>query len=583
MGENMVLSDYKNAVHSPSGVNMSWPLYGQGLENLGKKGRPVELTLPQIRDDQLLVRVDSVGLCFSDIKLITQGNQHPRIFGRDLPSDPVVPGHEATMTVVRVGRDLQDQYKIGERYLIQADVFYQGESMAFGYVLPGALQQYTVLGPEILCGDEGSYILPLRDEDGYAEVALSEPWACVVAAYRITRRETLQPGGNALFVVTDQARSKYTLEGAFALDGLPQQVIILGAQGEFLQQLQQELGERAVLGNLDLSMDKLSQAHTKGQGFDDIVFFGTPQAELVEDAVKVLAKRGAMVFLAETPIARDVAIDIGRIHYDGHVYLGGQTISLAHAYAQRRSAELTPGGSVWMIGAGGPMGQMHTQIAAEDPKGPKLIVVTENNQQRLEELEIRFGPAATARGARLVGLNPRELGNEEMTRRLKDVLAGELFDDVVVMAPSPPAVVDGARWLKDDGILNIFAGVPRGTMADLDLSQVYLSGHRWIGSSGSSLADLRYTLEQIQQKRLRTDRSVAAISGLNAAAEGLRAVQEGSFPGKIVVWPHLPDLPLIALPDLEQHLPNVAAKLSPDGYWTKEAEDELLASQLAEV
>lgn len=77
MGENMVLSDYKNAVHSPSGVNMSWPLYGQGLENLGKKGRPVELTLPQIRDDQLLVRVDSVGLCFSDIKLITQGNQHP--------------------------------------------------------------------------------------------------------------------------------------------------------------------------------------------------------------------------------------------------------------------------------------------------------------------------------------------------------------------------------------------------------------------------------------------------------------------------------------------------------------------------
>ena len=73
------------------------------------------------------------------------------------------------------------------------------------------------------------------------------------------------------------------------------------------------------------------------------------------------------------------------------------------------------------------MGQMHTQIAAEDPKGPKLIVVTENNQQRLEELEIRFGPAATARGARLVVLNPRELGNEEMTRRLKDVLAGSLM------------------------------------------------------------------------------------------------------------------------------------------------------------
>ena len=81
MGENMVLSDYKNAVHSPSGVNMSWPLYGQGLENLGKKGRPVELTLPQIRDDHFWFGLPVGRLAIS---LITQGNQHPRIFGRDL-------------------------------------------------------------------------------------------------------------------------------------------------------------------------------------------------------------------------------------------------------------------------------------------------------------------------------------------------------------------------------------------------------------------------------------------------------------------------------------------------------------------
>jgi hypothetical protein len=36
------------------------------------------------------------------------------------------------------------------------------------------------------------------------------------------------------------------------------------------------------------------------------------------------------------------------------------------------------------------------------------------------------------------------------------------------------------------------------------------------------------------------------------------------------------------LPELEKHLPNVAARLSPDGYWTKEAEDELLSSQLVQ-
>ena len=138
-GENKILKEYRAAAYPLPEVNLSWPLYDAGLENLGKDGSPVELPMPEIRADQLLVRVDSVGLCFSDIKLITQGNTHPRISGRDLQSDPVVPGHEASLTVVKVGSGLEDRYKVGERYLIQADVFYKGQSMAFGYVLPGAL------------------------------------------------------------------------------------------------------------------------------------------------------------------------------------------------------------------------------------------------------------------------------------------------------------------------------------------------------------------------------------------------------------------------------------------------------------
>jgi hypothetical protein len=52
------------------------------------------------------------------------------------------------------------------------------------------------------------------------------------------------------------------------------------------------------------------------------------------------------------------------------------------------------------------------------------------------------------------------------------------------------------------------------------------------------------------------------------------------FPGKIVIWPQLVDLPLIPLPRLAEHLPNVAEKLTPSGMWTKEAEEELLRSQL---
>ena len=73
---------------------------------------------------------------------------------------------------------------------------------------------------------------------------------------------------------------------------------------------------------------------------------------------------------------------------------------------------------------------------------------------------------------------------------------------------------------------------------------------------------------------------MAAIGGINAAQEGLRAVQDGSFPGKVVIWPQLEDLPLIPLTRLGEYLPNVAEKLTPAQMWTREAEDELLRSQL---
>ena len=65
------------------------------------------------------------------------------------------------------------------------------------------------------------------------------------------------------------------------------------------------------------------------------------------------------------------------------------------------------------------MGQMHTQMAAEDPNGPSVVVATELNQERMEELNIRFGPAAQERGAMLMALNPRQLTPEEYEEKLK--------------------------------------------------------------------------------------------------------------------------------------------------------------------
>jgi hypothetical protein len=74
------LAEYKRADAPLPAKNRIWPLYGAGFESLGQEGKPIEVQMPQPGPDELLVRHDACGLCFSDIKVIKQGQSHTRIF-----------------------------------------------------------------------------------------------------------------------------------------------------------------------------------------------------------------------------------------------------------------------------------------------------------------------------------------------------------------------------------------------------------------------------------------------------------------------------------------------------------------------
>ncbi|MCX7668833.1 MAG: alcohol dehydrogenase catalytic domain-containing protein, partial [Anaerolineae bacterium] len=176
------VTEYKRGVVPAGAVNELWPLYGAGLENLGVDRKPIRAPLPPYGPDELLVRHDACGLCFSDTKVIALGQNHPRIF-RDISKEPVVLGHEVALTVVGVGENLRERYHIGDRFIVQAEIYYKGVNWAYGYMLQGGLSRYNVLDERVLNGDDGVYLIPVKPETGYAEAALTEPWACVTAAY----------------------------------------------------------------------------------------------------------------------------------------------------------------------------------------------------------------------------------------------------------------------------------------------------------------------------------------------------------------------------------------------------------------
>jgi hypothetical protein len=125
------------------------------------------------------------------------------------------------------------------------------------------------------------------------------------------------------------------------------------------------------------------------------------------------------------------------------------------------------------------------------------------------------------------------------------------------------------------GIINIFAGIPATVSGPIDLDAYVEKRLYFIGTSGSTLDDMKRMLEKVESGRLDTNVSVAAISGFEGAVEGIRAVENRSIPGKIMVYPACKNLGLVPLEELGQKLPDVAAHLK-DGLWTIEAEKHLL-------
>jgi hypothetical protein len=126
-------------------------------------------------------------------------------------------------------------------------------------------------------------------------------------------------------------------------------------------------------------------------------------------------------------------------------------------------------------------------------------------------------------------------------------------------------------------MLVLFAGLPVGTRASLDLSPVFLEGAQYTGTSGSRIADQALVVEKTLGGLLSPGRSLAAVGGIEAAKDGLQAMIDGRFPGKIVIFPQLRGLPLTSLDDLAASDPEIAAALGEGGTWTREAEATLFA------
>lgn len=536
-----VYAAYHDVPRAPSSTR-AWNVYGRGVESVGRDGQPELVAVGEPGPDQLLVRVDAVGLCFSDVKLIRQGGDHPKLYGRDLARDPTRLGHEATVTVVVVGKHLAQRFRPGDRLAIQPDIYVNGRSTAYGYTIPGALIGYHLIGPEVLAADDGAYVIPLPDDIGYVEAALTEPWATVEAAYSQRRRVRPHAGGRALVITRADDGRRYHLAD------------VLSGSGEVVR-----------------AVDDVPAGE-----FDDIVMLGPRSAPLVSRAADALAFRGVLNLVADAPLDGRVDVDIGRLHYHYTAYVGttGGDASAAYGEARNRT-ELRRDGLAVVVGAAGPMGQMHLERTLRMRDGPRLAIGADIAAERLALARERLGPIAHETGRRLIMASSAEVA--AIVRRETE---GQGADDVIVTAPTAAAVASADELLAPDGMLVMFAGLPVGTRAKMDLSRVFLHGAQYTGTSGSRIADQALVVQKTLRHELAPGRSVAAVGGMEAVHDGLRALMEARYPGKIVILPQLDGLPLTSLPELARREPDVGEALGPGGTWTIDAEAALFARHL---
>lgn len=526
-----------------------------------------EKPVPEPGPHQFLVQTEAVGLCFSDMKLLHQFDGHvrkgPVVSGLDatvldqMPnyvpgSAPTVPGHEVACRVVAVGEGVR-HYHVGDRFIVQADYrpFRTANSNgAFGYNFEGGLQEYVLMDERVVGdpADEHGFMIPVPADRPASAVALVEPWACVENSYVTSDRRGPKADGALLIV----ARSNEQLQEAFRAAGYPEENANPG--GDVVLRTRSDGGSAVGICAPDVPASALAEGirGKADEAFDDIWTYES-NPELIEALDPKLRKGGVLAVLGG-PIGRPVSLDVGRLHYGGTRFVGGPRPEVAYAIIPA-TGEIRPQDRVLVVGAGGPMGQMHV-IRALLGFPDAEVVASDTSPERLAALDRKVAP----------------LGGRYRSVLASDLSAAETFDVIALMAPVPALVSDAIRRARPDGIVNVFAGIPAGTRHPIDLDAIVEKRLYVFGTSGSEPRDMRLVLSKLIAQKLDTNLSVAAVSGMAGAIDGLRAVENRTLDGKIVVYPSLPDLPLTPLSDLPAF---VRAKLNA-GSWTAAAEAELL-------
>ena len=353
-----------------------------------------EFELPEIQDDEILVKVVSDSICMSTWKTVKQGARHKRV-PNDVYDNPIIIGHEFAGDIVKVGKKWQDQFKPGQKFAQQPAIPGQMESPGYSYKYCGGDTEYCIFPNDII--EAGC--LWAFDGDAYFASSVAEPVSCCIGGYH-TNYHTVpgtyqhvmgtKEGGNIIILGGCGPMGLGAISYGLTFENKPKRIVVTEISDARIERAREviseeeaaEHGVELIYVNTANMADQQKELMdlTDGKGYDD-VFVYIPSPAVCELGNSIMAYDGCMnLFAGPTDPNFSAKINLYDSHYSRSKVIGstGGTIDDMKEAIDKNAAGLI-NSAVMITHVGGLDSVVDTTKDLPNVPGGKKLVYTHIN------------------------------------------------------------------------------------------------------------------------------------------------------------------------------------------------------------
>lgn len=267
-----------------------------------------EVPVPQISEDELLIKVRAASICGTDVRMFKNGY-------KDVSEEnPLTLGHEFAGDIVKVGKNVE-AYHVGQKVSVApnigcgtCDLCVSGQThlcedfAAFGISMDGGFAEYVrVPAAAITQGN----VTPLAKDISYQEAALVEPLSCVYNGQKLLHAE---PGSSVLVIGMGPIGIMHIMVAK-----------LFGAGRIFVNDLNEERMSKAKELFPDITVikgDVMRGLSENGLGGVDVCIIAAPAAAAQAKSLEYANMNGKLLFFGGLPKEKEVVpLNMNLLHY----------------------------------------------------------------------------------------------------------------------------------------------------------------------------------------------------------------------------------------------------------------------------